>query len=376
MNKYDIEFIKVDNLHFDIKNPRLAEFNLLPDTPEGEILKILWEVMSVEEIVLSIAASGFFNHEPLIAIKEKVKSKNVIVVIEGNRRLAAVKSILKPENLDKYNVSYSKINVPQNIKKELDELPVIIVRSREEAWKYIGFKHINGPAKWGSYAKAQYIAQIHKDFKIPLDDIAAQIGDTHKTVQKLYQGLRVLEQAESKKVFDRADITGSRLYFSHLYTAIGYEGIKNYLGIKDNAEAIESPVSKNKMDELGTFLTWLFGSKKRALEPVIRSQNPDLRRLDAALQKTESTLALKNGASLMVAYEMSQPNSEVFKESLVAAKQNLLRAHSYWTLGYDGGLDDLQLAGNVANLAESLYESMEKRYSESSNPKVKKRISE
>jgi hypothetical protein len=376
MNKYDIDLIKVDDLHFDVKNPRLAEFNLSPSVPEGEILKILWEVMSVEEIVLSIAASGFFNHEPLIAIREKVKNKNETIVIEGNRRLAAVKSILNPHDLEKYNVNYAKINVSQSIKKELDELPVIIVRSREEAWKYIGFKHINGPAKWGSYAKAQYIAQIHKDFKISLDDIAAQIGDTHKTVQKLYQGLRVLEQAESKKVFDRSDITGSRLYFSHLYTAIGYEGIKNYLGIQDSEQSIENPVSKDKMEELGTFLVWLFGSKKRSIEPVIRSQNPDLRRLDAALQKTESTLALKNGAPLMVAYEMSQPNSEVFKESLVVAKQNLLRAHSYWTLGYDGGLDDLQVAGNVANLAESLYESMEKKYSENNNPKVKKRISE
>lgn len=96
MNKYNIEFAKTDDLHFDYKNPRLAEFNLDSTNPPEEILKILWETMSVEEIILSIASSGFFNHEPLIVVTEKIKRTPSIVVIEGNRRLAAVKAILNP----------------------------------------------------------------------------------------------------------------------------------------------------------------------------------------------------------------------------------------------------------------------------------------
>lgn len=263
MNKYDIEFAKTDDLHFDYKNPRLAEFNLDSNTPEEEILKILWETMSVEEIILSIASSGFFNHEPLIVVTEKIKRTPSLVVIEGNRRLGAVKAILKPNILEDYGISFPNINIPAGIRKEIEKLPIIKVDTREEAWKYIGFKHINGPAKWGSYAKAQYIAQIHKDFNIPLDDIAVQIGDTHKTVQKLFQGLMVIDQAEDKKVFDKSDIVGTRLYFSHLYTALTYEGVENYLGLKDVSEETPNPVPVEKEEDLGQFLTWLFGSKKK-----------------------------------------------------------------------------------------------------------------
>lgn len=376
MNNYKIEAIPIDELHFDYKNPRLAEFNLDPSLDETEIINLLWETMAVEEIVLSIAASGFFPHEPLIAVEETIKKKNLIIVIEGNRRLAAVKSILNPSILGDNENDLTKIAISSSIKDELKTLPIIRVKSREEAWKYIGFKHINGAAKWGSFAKAQYISQIHKEYNIPLESIATQIGDTNKTVQKLYQGLRVLEQAEENKVFNRSDITGSRIYFSHLYTALGYDGVRNYLGLNESEDEIEKPIQSEKKEEVGTFLTWLFGNKRTDTEPIIRSQNPDLRRLDAVLKKTESTIVLKDGAPLMVAYEMSQPNKEVFENSLVEAKQHLLKAHSYWTLGYDGDLEALQIAGNIANLAESLYDSMEKRYSEKKEPSVKKRITE
>lgn len=376
MNKYDIEFAKTDDLHFDYKNPRLAEFNLDSNTPEEEILKILWETMSVEEIILSIASSGFFNHEPLIVVTEKIKRIPSLVVIEGNRRLGAVKAILKPNILEDYGISFPNITVPGGIRKEIEKLPIIKVDTREEAWKYIGFKHINGPAKWGSYAKAQYIAQIHKDFNIPLDNIAVQIGDTHKTVQKLFQGLMVIDQAEDKRVFDKSDIVGTRLYFSHLYTALTYEGVKHYLGLKDVSEETPNPVPTEKEEDLGQFLTWLFGSKKKNEEPVIRSQNPDLKRLDSVLKNKEATIALKNRTPLISAYEMSQPGEDVFEQSLVAAKQSLQKAHSFLAFAYYGELEPLKIAGNIANLAEDLYNTMEAKHQEKVKPQQKKRISE
>src|SRR5581483_2003902 len=84
--------IKPVELHFDPHNPRLAEYGIDDATDENEILKVLWDAMDVRELVQSIAASGFFPHEALIVAQEGGKS----VVIEGNRRLAAVKILLSP----------------------------------------------------------------------------------------------------------------------------------------------------------------------------------------------------------------------------------------------------------------------------------------
>ncbi|TAE41692.1 MAG: hypothetical protein EAZ70_00135 [Runella slithyformis] len=358
----EIQTYAVAELHFDPRNPRLSEFSEEDRGSDEDILKVLWETMAVDEIVLSIAASGFFPHEQLIVTREIVDGTSKLIVVEGNRRLAAVKAILNPSFVENLINSEVVQGVSGAIKQSLQQLPAIEVASREEAWKFIGFKHINGAAKWGSYAKAQYISQIHKEFDIPLKDIARQIGDNNQTVQKLYQGFRVIKQAEDRKVFNTADITGSRLFFSHLFTGLGYEGVQKYLGI--NKENIEFPVADDKMEDLGLFLGWLFGSKSRKRQPVIQSQNPDLRRLDAVLRNKEATILLKDGSPLAYAYEISQPRKDIFEQSLVEAKKQLQKANSYSSIAYEGGREALGMAGDIAELAEALYEFMEKKHEE------------
>jgi hypothetical protein len=358
--KQKIEQIATEDLHFDYQNPRIAEFGITSKTPEQEIIQILWNVMGVEEIVLSIRASGFFEHEPLLAVKDGAR----LIVIEGNRRLAAVKCILDRDIADYIGINKNQLSVSPEIKGSIESLPVILVEERKDAWKFIGFKHINGPAKWGSYAKAQYISQIKNEYNIPLEEIASQIGDTHKTVQKLYQGLQVIEQAEQLGKFNRTDISANRLYFSHLYTGLTYDGFKDYLGIKDISEDTENPVPEDKWDHLEELLTWLFGSKKKASDAIILSQNPDLRRLDAVIRNKEATYALRDGVSLIQAYELSQPKNETFEQSLLEAKRALQKAQSFQTEGFDGkDTSMLKLAATVAQMADDLYDTMEKKWS-------------
>lgn len=347
-------------LSFDLRNPRIAEFNLPSNAKDEEIIEILWNVMGVEEIVLSIKASNFFKHEPLIVLKDEGKN----IVIEGNRRLAAIKCILHPEYADFINgINKNTLTVSKAVLESLKLIPIIYVENRKEAWKFIGFKHINGPAKWGSYAKAQYISEIRNEYGISLEEIALQIGDTNKTTLKLYQGLQVIEQAESLNIFDRRDITASRLYFSHLYTALGYENFKNYLGLKNVPEDKQQPVPADKYNNLGELLTWFYGSKKRDLLPKIQSQNPDLRYLEAIVGNSEAIHALRNNVSLLEAYELSQPKKETFEQSLLDAKRSLQKAYSYVSEGFDGNDQTLlRQAGSVAKIAEDLYQIMEQKW--------------
>lgn len=362
MKKVEIVQVAPDDLHFDFKNPRIAEFDISPKAAEEEILKILWDVMGAEEIALSIISSGFFDHEPLIAIKEGGKN----IVIEGNRRLAAIKCILHPSMAEKVGINKNALVAKKDVKEDLEEIPIIFVESRQEAWYYIGFKHINGAQKWGSYAKAQYISEIHKDYGISLGAIAYQIGDTHRTVQKLYQGLQVIEQAERAKIFDRRDIKAGRLYFSHLYTAINYDGFKDYLGLRDKDEETTDPVPENKLNNLSSVLTWLYGSKKREIEPVIKSQNPDIRLLENVIKSDEAISALDRGYPLLHAYEVSRPKDVTFTETLNETKRNLQKALSIQTEGYDGSDESLlRLAGTIAAISDELYSLMLSKFENS-----------
>ena len=63
----NLQKIKVSELYFDTKNPRLVEYSQL--NTEDEIIQALWDNMAVNEIVMSILANGFFENEALYAIK-------------------------------------------------------------------------------------------------------------------------------------------------------------------------------------------------------------------------------------------------------------------------------------------------------------------
>ena len=365
MDTEEIKMMKVSDLAFDLKNPRLVEFDLSANATEEDVIQILWEAMDVREVMMSIAASGFFPHEPLIVAQEKEKN----VVIEGNRRLAAVKILLEPALANPLNADVPEIT--DKDRAALAGLPTVI-RTRRDAWRYLGFKHVNGPAKWSSYAKSQYIADVHRNFNIGLEDIARQIGDTHKTVQRLYRGLMVIEQAERMKVFSREDRWYNHFSFSHLYAGITYPGISGFIGLRPETDEQPELVPAEKGQELRELCLWLYGSKREETRPVIQTQNPHLRQLDAVVANREALAALRDGYSLEIAFEESRPSSNVFEESLLAAKRNLEKARALLSTGFGGSEELLRAAGTVANLADDLYEEMERK----SKRGRKKRIAE
>ena len=352
MNAEEIKLLSVSDLTFDRKNPRLAEFDVVDN--EADIVKVLWDTMDVQELVLSIAASGYFQHEPVIVVEENGRN----VVIEGNRRLAAVKLLLKPDFGKDLNTKIPEISNEQ--RNSIRKIPTLL-SSRKSAWRYLGFKHVNGPAKWGSYAKSNYIANVHRNYGVPLDDIARQIGDTHNTVRRLYRGLMVVEQAERVGAYQRSDRWRGHFAFSHLYVGLQYPGVSAFLDLRPESDEKRDPVPANNKPKLRELLVWMYGSRSEKKPPVIQSQNPHLRQLDAVLANTEALAAMRNGVELSVAFEASRPSTNLFEEALVGAKQNLEKARGVLSTGYDGSKALLGVASAVADLAYDLHEEMERK---------------
>src|ERR1022692_778647 len=83
--------VPIRDLLLDPDNPRLAEFGISAGASQFDLLKTLWDEMAVAEVAMSIAYSGYFQHEPLFV---ENSGDGTYVVIEGNRRLAAVKLLV------------------------------------------------------------------------------------------------------------------------------------------------------------------------------------------------------------------------------------------------------------------------------------------
>ena len=353
------QHIPTKDLLLDPHNPRLAEYGISTSASQFELLKTLWDEMAVAEVAMSIAYSGYFQHEPLFVEKD---GPGKFIVIEGNRRLAAV-LLLRESDYRKKLRATDLPEIETDAKRRLQELPCVVT-TRKKIWRYLGFKHVNGPATWGSYAKAQYVAHVHNEYGVPLKDIAAQIGDYSSTVQRMYRGLMIVEQAEKARVFRRDDVGKSRFYFNYLYTGMDYPGIKGFLGLDAKGTTERNPVLHAKVKNLGDLMGWLYGRESTNQQSLIRSQNPDLKTFDTVLQSKDGVRALRDGLPLSVANDISQGDPKIFRASLQQAKQSLQRALGTLTTGYEtSDAETLKLAQDIQDLSHDLVDAMHQKRS-------------
>ena len=335
------------DLYLDPENPRLAgeSFSL---NDQGDILRWLWRNKSVNELVDSILANGFWDHEELFATEEG----GCWVVVEGNRRLAAVKILSDPGVREQLGIQLAE-KPSEEVLDSIRELPVIHA-TRGELWSFVGFKHVNGPQVWDSIAKAEYVFRVRRDFDLSLTQIASGIGDRHETVARLYRGYVVLRQAQAEFDFDTTDTQHRRFPFSHLWTALGYVSIRDYLGVDPAALENENPVPDGRLRRLQHLMGWLFGSRSRNIDAVVRRQNPDLRHLARALEVQKGVDLLEGGNSLSVALDASLGDAHLFRTALTRAETSAREAMRFVSTGFRGEADLAETGRSLLRQAESL----------------------
>jgi hypothetical protein len=316
---------------------------------QQDMFVALWRDFAVDEVAASIAANGYFDYEPLFIVREE----DALVVVEGNRRLAALKALIG-------DLAIPLRGLPKVSKLERQKLETVpaMETQRSDLWQYIGFKHVNGPQAWRSASKASYIAWVHNVLTIPLEEIARRIGDQHTTVQRLYRALMVLEQAENANVWQRSDRFKEHFAFSHLYTGLDYSGIQKFVGVRPTADEAKQPVPTNRIKELGELCIWLYGSKSRQRPPLVQSQNPDLRTLDDVLHSRNGVAALRRGLPLRVSQDISKGDSQLLREALVSAKESLQTARGRVLTGYEGQSDLVALADDIVSLSEAISDDL------------------
>src|SRR5258708_9932630 len=154
----------------------------------------------------SIGEKGFFSGEALLGIND-YKHAGKFIIVEGNRRLTAVKLLHNP-NLAKRKIGSIKL-VSDEAKIKPDKLPVLLFDQKKEILDYLGFKHITGVKQWSALAKAKHLRELqtqYKDTDIPAADqykqLAKAIGSRSDYVRELLIGLDVYDKIYENAFFD------------------------------------------------------------------------------------------------------------------------------------------------------------------------------
>ncbi len=129
------------SLHLDPKNPRLGRETT--GRAPREIIHYLFEHDKALDVARSIVANGYFPNEPLLATREG----NRWIVVEGNRRLAALKALREPGLLDgttQRNVECLASRLED--RDSIARVPVTIAPSRRATDKLVATRHVGSPA--------------------------------------------------------------------------------------------------------------------------------------------------------------------------------------------------------------------------------------
>jgi len=323
--------VPVEILAFDENNPRFTPDKEPENGSDAAIANKLASSADLAELVQSIATSGYINIEPLIVIERGGR----FAVLEGNRRLAAVKVLRDPELAKAARVTLPPMS--QDKRATLENLLAYRVNEEADARDLIGFKHINGPQSWDAFAKARFAARWLDDEHskgadgLSLGEIAGRMGDQHMTIHRMVTALFALEQAEREEIYAIEDRKKKSFSFSHLYTGLAYEEFTDYLGMSRpdrSVDPVRDPVPPSHHENLGQLLVWLYGSQRLDVAPVVKSQNPDLNRLRHVLSSPAAIRVLEERSDLGEAETTATPPSERFEAHLIAANAELQHAVS------------------------------------------------
>ncbi len=302
---------KIDyrQLRLDPENPRIPK-SKRNDISEAEIIEFMLLEAATLELMIAIGENGFFAGEQLLVVQI---GEDTYSVVEGNRRLTAVKLLHEP-NLA--TVQKSKI---ERIIKEVKvspslEVPCLVFDSKDVILKYLGFRHITGVKSWRLLEKARYLYGIKERnfpdvaFHSACRSIVKMIGSRRDYVEKVLVGFELFKIVEDNAFYGIRGLDDTRFYFSYLKDSLNYSNMQKFWGISVEEEK-ENPVSELNYVHLKESIHWFF-EKNGQNKSRVSGDSKGLKMLNAVVGSKRALAELRSGASIDKAFEMTSDLEE------------------------------------------------------------------
>jgi hypothetical protein len=340
--------IRYDQLLLDPENPRLPEE--LHGRPQPEILGYLYANAGLDELARSYINNSFFQHEHLIIAPDE----GGYVVLEGNRRLAALKILLEDDDAQEAELAFAlDEQLNEDDREALFDLPVFIVDSREEVRKYLGFRHIGGIKTWSAEAKARYLAdevEIAKDLDNPFLDVARRVGSNVQGVRHAYIAISTLRYARDEFGIKVSVIQRSR--FGVWVRAMNSPELRNYIGLGDprSFDEVAASLSGLDRDNLAEVLGDLVPTRGRQ-KPLV-ADSRDVTVYAQALHNEQAHIALRDYEDFELARQIVEEAG--LEERLVSLRQALELTMTEVTRARNLESSVVEAARDLAQVADAL----------------------
>lgn len=249
--------LNLDDLLLDPNNPRFSELGEeLNQVPEGrfaddKVQQATFEKMKnpnfdVSELRDTIKANGFLPMDRIVvrAWRGGPNTGKKFVVIEGNRRVTALKWLKTLHEIGKETFDENKLN---NF-TQIECLLLDDSKAPPTASLILpGLRHVSGIKEWGAYQKAKAIHALRKSGMSPQES-AQSLGLSTRAANHSYRCFLALEQMSSDEEFGEYATPKMYSYFEEL---IKRPNLKTWLDWSDDQERFLLE------DRLKEFYSWM-----------------------------------------------------------------------------------------------------------------------
>jgi hypothetical protein len=234
-------------LVLDSRNPRIVPSEALDPK---ELIKQLIDHEGVLELVRSISSTGYLPNEPVVAVKERGK----MVVVEGNRRVAACKLLLDPSLAPEAMQDRVRTLAGSVDKKAITKVPTIVAPTRESTTHLLIARHTRSLHRdWAPFMQASFYKQFLGEH-VTVDELAHEL---HVSPAELRKSIQLYEMysiaCRLKLPSEIAEIVRNPLRFEVSNISRIYENTKarEFLGLSFTEEGkVDGKLSKPEFEKL------------------------------------------------------------------------------------------------------------------------------
>lgn len=266
--------VKLDDISLDPNNPRFNPPQLVPDdkiheeTVQAQALDEIRK-LGVSNLMESIQRLGFLSIDKIVV---RTLPDGKYVVVEGNRRIAALK-LLKNSGLP----------LRPEVLKSIQEFEAIVYtgRRRDISWLVQGIRHISGIKGWGGLEQGELIYKLVEEAKMEINDAAKAIGiSPTRALRQLKSYYGYLQFKEDEEWGDSLDPKNFVFFIDGIFGRTGRTKFQDWLKWNDNAKRFKD------QDKVKEFFSWIVPPEE-GKEPIISSRG-DFMELEKALKQYPS----------------------------------------------------------------------------------------
>lgn len=229
----------------------------------------------VRQLAESMAQVGYLPIDNIVLTRY---GTNKYLVIEGNRRVTALKMILNGEVKHRLDDVNSLTRIPALVLEEPTEVAAIT------QWLIQGTRHIGGIKPWGPFQKARALDILMKQRGFTAREAAAALGLSKYEVTRLLRSLAAFAELREDPKYGRFAKADNFSFFDEM---LGKPRLREYFKWNEKSRSFADPSQK------AFFFRLVFGDADTNAKPKVKAAL-ELRKVDKIIRRPVARASLES----------------------------------------------------------------------------------